>query len=555
MNDSEKINLLIVDDVPENIIVLEKILIRPDLNILKASSGNEALELVLEYDFALVLLDVQMPVMDGFETARLIRENESTKHIPIIFVTAISKESKHMFKGYEAGAVDYLFKPVDTYILRSKVNVFLDMYRQKESLKKANEELEKANRKIMEQQKAVIEEERLKVLLQMAGATAHELNQPLMTLLGSIELMQLDDSDPEKTDRYLSQIKESGQRISETVRKIQIIRHDEIKAHDSQSNIINFDQKVDILSVEDTDSDFEAIQKILENQDWLTLSRAVSVEEALMLFEKNKYDITFLDYFLEDGTGMDLLQNMYEKGIDVPVVVITGQGDEMLASRMIQSGAYEYLPKSRLNEKSLLRIINNTIEKSRLKNELQKAQEKLAEMSVKDELTSLYNSRYFKDALKKEFERSKRYNENMALAITDLDHFKNINDTYGHPAGDMVLERTGLIFRESTRLNDIVCRYGGEEFAIILPNMNSGSAFSICEKIRKKVENNIYEHDFNKIRVTISIGYALCCDTESVDELMMHADKALYHAKETGRNMVVEYTHDLDMNRNSEKLK
>ena len=106
----------------------------PALEIKKACSGNDALALVLEFDFAIILLDVQMPDMDGFETAERMRGNEKTKHIPIIFVTAISKESRHIFRGYESGAVDYLFKPLDPVILQSKITVFLDLYTQRKLL-------------------------------------------------------------------------------------------------------------------------------------------------------------------------------------------------------------------------------------------------------------------------------------------------------------------------------------------------------------------------------------------------------------------------------------
>ena len=144
MNDIEKSNILLVDDRPENLVALEGILESPDLNIVKASSGNEALGLVLDHDFALVLLDVQMPDMDGFEAAEVMRSREKTRHIPIIFVTAISKDQKHIFKGYETGAVDYLFKPLDPFILKSKVNVFLELNKQKESLEKTSRELQVA---------------------------------------------------------------------------------------------------------------------------------------------------------------------------------------------------------------------------------------------------------------------------------------------------------------------------------------------------------------------------------------------------------------------------
>ncbi len=124
---TEKPSVLLVDDKPENLLALEGLLEDLDLNIVKATSGNEALGLMLEYDFALALLDVQMPGLNGFETAEVMRSSKRTKRIPIIFLTAISKEKGHVFKAYEAGAVDYLFKPLDPEILLSKVKVFLDL--------------------------------------------------------------------------------------------------------------------------------------------------------------------------------------------------------------------------------------------------------------------------------------------------------------------------------------------------------------------------------------------------------------------------------------------
>ena len=136
MNSNEKINILLIDDKPENLLSLEAILQELDVNMHKANSGNKGLALLLEHDFALVLLDVQMPEMDGFEAARLMRGLEKTKHIPIIFITALNKDEKYIFKGYETGAVDYLFKPVEPEILTSKVTVFLDLYRQKKLLER-----------------------------------------------------------------------------------------------------------------------------------------------------------------------------------------------------------------------------------------------------------------------------------------------------------------------------------------------------------------------------------------------------------------------------------
>lgn len=142
MSRKNYIDILIVDDRPENLLVLESILYNMECNIIKATSGNEALSLMFDYNFALVLLDVQMPEMDGFEIAELMRSNSRTRFTPIIFVTAISKEKTCIFKGYEVGAVDYLFKPIEPVILQSKVKFFIELYNQN---------------KIIEQQKTLLE--------------------------------------------------------------------------------------------------------------------------------------------------------------------------------------------------------------------------------------------------------------------------------------------------------------------------------------------------------------------------------------------------------------
>ncbi len=182
--------ILIVDDRPENLLSLELLFEDEPVETIRALSGNEALGLSITHEFAVVLLDVQMPGMDGFETATLMRSNKKTNKLPIIFVTAINKDKKQMLEGYKAGAVDYIFKPYEPEIVRSKVNILLELYKQRKIIEISNDKLKEANNTIIEQQRALVEEERIKVLLQMAGATAHELNQPLMILLSSIELLQ-----------------------------------------------------------------------------------------------------------------------------------------------------------------------------------------------------------------------------------------------------------------------------------------------------------------------------------------------------------------------------
>lgn len=143
-------NILLVDDKKENLLALEAILKTPGLNISTALSGNSALGLMLEHDFAVVILDVRMPEMDGFEVAELMRKSEKTKFIPIIFVTAFSTDENYIFKGYETGAVDYLFKPLDPVILKSKVNIFLELDKNKKELEESKRKIEKQNERLKE---------------------------------------------------------------------------------------------------------------------------------------------------------------------------------------------------------------------------------------------------------------------------------------------------------------------------------------------------------------------------------------------------------------------
>lgn len=412
------------------------------------------------------------------------------------------------------------------------------------------EQLKGANHKILAQQKAVIEEERLKVLLQMAGATAHELNQPLTILLGSIELMGMHKDDPEKVADYISKIEAAGQRISRIVKQIQTIRHDEVVPYTEGSGMVDLDaasrryRKAAILVVDSSETDFHQIQSVLADQTGFQLARVDGCEAALARLAEQPFDVVFSEYELPDGTALELLRRIQRQEPAVPMVVITGKGDELVASRMIQAGAYEYMPKSMISAEHLTRIIINTLEKARLMREVQEAHKKMAELSIMDELTGLFNRRYFKGALQQEWSRARRYGTDLVLCILDLDHFKGVNDQYGHSAGDLVLTKVGRMLRDWTRQTDVACRYGGEEFAIILPATRIDSARTMSERFREAVAGQTFSHGGRSFQLTVSIGMAAISDDgiQTVKDLIDRADDALYQAKRGGRNRVVQYT-------------
>jgi two-component system, sensor histidine kinase and response regulator len=199
-------NILIVDDRKENLLATERVLRKLDAGIFNAMSGNEALSLMLRHRFAVVLLDVQMPEMDGFETAGLMQDHESMRGVPIIFVTAINKEDKYATQAAEIGAVDYIFKPINSDILRSKVKVYLDLYVQREQILKLNEHLRQSNEE----------------LERFAYICSHDMQEPVRMMNSYAMLLQenygrfLDD----KGQRYVGFISKNAGHMQKMIRDI-----------------------------------------------------------------------------------------------------------------------------------------------------------------------------------------------------------------------------------------------------------------------------------------------------------------------------------------------
>ena len=293
--------------------------------------------------------------------------------------------------------------------------------------------------------------------------------------------------------------------------------------------------------VDDSKDILEVLKAFFADQVFIKLSWAGNFIDSFAMLKREKFDMIFLNHVLKEGTSIEYLKNVDKEGIETPVIVVTERGDEMLASHVIQLGAYEYLPRSRINLESLSRVLNNTLERASLRKEVETAHVKMAEMSTVDGLTKLYNRSYFIEALDGEFERASRYEQEMALIVLDLDYFKKVNDTYGHPAGDMVLSEIGEILKKHIRRSDLACRYGGEEFAVVLPNASKNGIYLTYERFREMVSKQPFKCESKQFHITVSIGIAFSNDAGSANDLLAYADRALYQAKESGRNKIVIY--------------
>ena len=220
-------SILLVDDRPENLLALEAALEPLDQNLVKANSGEEALRLLLREDFAVILLDVQMPGMDGFDTAVQIKDRDKTKDIPIIFLTAISREPHHALRGYSTGAVDYISKPFDPWVLRAKVAVFVDLYEKNSLLRKQKELLGQrleeryAAEKALEEKAKELERSNAD-LQQFAYVASHDLQEPLRVMNGYLDLLRehLEEGTTDESVSMISRIKRSTERMDALIQDL-----------------------------------------------------------------------------------------------------------------------------------------------------------------------------------------------------------------------------------------------------------------------------------------------------------------------------------------------
>ena len=260
---------------------------------------------------------------------------------------------------------------------------------------------------------------------------------------------------------------------------------------------------------------------------------AGSGKEALEIIEKNQdIKLVITDYNMPEMDGFQLTKKIRQKFNieELAIIGASSQDDKNMTAKFLKFGANDFLSKPFLSEEFYCRVTMNV-------NNLEYIQIN-KELSIRDFLTELYNRRYFYEIGQKMFASLKRQEKPLCIAMLNIDHFKKINDSYGHDCGDKVLTAISQVLKNRFRASDIVSRFGGEEFCIFATDMNPDCVVRIFEELRQKIKETVITHDDKKINVTISIGI---CNrrTETLEEMVKEADRKLYKAKDGGRDRVV----------------
>jgi diguanylate cyclase (GGDEF)-like protein len=297
---------------------------------------------------------------------------------------------------------------------------------------------------------------------------------------------------------------------------------------------------IKVLICDDDPADRKLVRTYLQRitKREIVLLEAGYTEEIQNALDKGRIDLVLMDNQMPGKSGMEWLAEIAKKQL-APVVMLTGSGTEEIAAQAFQEGAVGYLPKSSLSQKKLSNIIDVALDKWTRLQQAKADREKLERLATFDSLTGLYNRRAVLGRLDELINLANRYKEDFSLSILDIDHFKKVNDHYGHLTGDEVLEEIAVLIRRNIRETDIVGRYGGEEFIIILPKTNLSSAWVVAERLRSIIEKTkMKDSAGNAFTITVSQGLVGWERDEDAASLISRADEALYKAKEKGRNRV-----------------
>ena len=448
--------ILVVDDIPANVKLLEARLLAEYFDVLTADDGYKALAICDNTHVDLILLDIMMPGIDGFEVCERLKANPRTAHIPVVMVTALDQPSDRV-RGLKAGADDFLTKPVNDLQLVSRVKSLV----------------------------------RLKTLSDELRIRADTANN--------------------------------------------IALEDMLKGLDGRDEIAQ------VLLVDGRASSQERIIKALK-----PVAEVIAMSDpqaALFEAAENPVDLVVVNANFEDYDPLRLCSQLrsLERTRFLPLLLVTEMGADDTIIRALDLGVNDYIVRP-IDPNELVARVLTQIKRKRYNDRLRTSVRQTIELAVTDGLTGLNNRRYLDTHLKVLFNRAAARGRPLSLCITDIDRFKSVNDTYGHDAGDEVLREFAARIRSTVRGADLACRYGGEEFVVVMPDTDAVAAAAIAERLRGIVESFPFhlKEAGKMLSITASLGIA--CNTsgaETPEQLLKQADRALYEAKNSGRNRVV----------------
>ncbi|MGE5405320.1 MAG: diguanylate cyclase [Candidatus Saccharibacteria bacterium] len=301
-----------------------------------------------------------------------------------------------------------------------------------------------------------------------------------------------------------------------------------------------------ILVVDDEPNNVELLVKRLKFSGYQTL-QALNGPDAIKLAVDNQPDLIILDVMMPGMGGYEVCKNLKSNSVtrDIPVLFLSAKAEVDDRVEGLEIGAVDYITKPFHPRELEARIVNALKQRSALQ-KIKDEYDKLQAISIVDELTGLYNRRYFMERFVEEMNRAKRYKYPISCLMIDVDYFKQINDRFGHLTGDKVLAEIALTFKNFTRVVDLVARYGGEEFVVLLPQTDLSGAMIVAEKIREKLAETDLTVEDQIMRITVSIGigvyYGEGASGGTIQDLLSQADQALYQAKRSGRNQTCVYS-------------
>ena len=445
MVDKSGTTILIVDDAPENIQLLLRIFNKDGYRIQTADNGAQAVEIARSMLPDIILLDINMPVMDGFEACALLKGDERTCDIPVIFLSALDN-IEHKARAFQVGGVDYILKPFEYEEVQARVETHLVLRNLQVQLKLANQALAARVEELTHSRELLAERER------RLSAFVNALPNLSFVL--------------DEQGRYL-----------------------EVIANEPDLLAARPDQLIGRL-----------VEDVLPPQ-----------EAAKVL----------------DSIGLTIQTGTIQK-IEYKIPVVAG------CERWFE-GRIALMEKGDLGRGKVVFMASDITERVQLYQEVQR-------LANQDVLTGCLNRRYFMEKTAQEIQRAMRYNRPLSLLMIDIDHFKNVNDRYGHQVGDQVLCNLVMLCQKQIRSMDYLGRYGGEEFVVLMPETASQGAMQASERLRNEIEKMEIKTPQGGLSITVSMGLASFergfDEKQTLDTLVKTADTALYAAKAAGRNCV-----------------